>query len=338
MRQVLERWAESVWYGGSRWWVVLWPLSVLYQAAVALRWNLYRRGWLATYRADIPVIVVGNITAGGAGKTPLVIRIAELLKDRGIRPGILLRGYGKTNRSREPLLVNGDSEVDDVGDEALMIFARLQIPVCVCAVRSAGSQALEKENVDVIVCDDGLQHYALERDLEIAVVDSERKFGNGHMIPAGPLREKPQRLARAQIVVTHSPEILMPRRSMRLCYDKLQSISGDHRIPLDRFSGMTVDAVAGIGNPGRFFAVLRNAGLTVEEHRFPDHHNYTREDLRFAGTRPLLMTEKDAVKCYNMDLGGAWYLPVDAQVSKDVERDLFAALRPHLSQIKRNLA
>lgn len=332
LRLHLEQFANTVWYGGSRWWVVLWPFSMLYRGATAARRVLYSRGVWSSVHPGVPVVVVGNITAGGAGKTPLVMRLAQLLMARGIRPGVLMRGYRRRGAQKTPLLVDSATTVNEAGDEALMIFERLRVPVCVCRQRVAGSHALTAAGVDVILCDDGLQHYALQRDMEIVVVDNRRGFGNGQCLPAGPLRELPARLESVNLVVAHAGAGDETRAAtgrhgtMQLHGSELISLDGSQRRSLQSMQGKTVNAVAGIGAPERFFATLRAAGLIVNSRRFPDHHHYAEGDLDFAQQHPLLMTEKDAVKCRNLAVQDAWYLQVDAVVTANVEQVLFDTL------------
>jgi tetraacyldisaccharide 4'-kinase len=261
----------------------------------------------------VPVIVVGNLTVGGTGKTPLVIWLAEHLRGKGWRPGIVARGYG--GRARHwPQQVRGDSDPAVVGDEAVLLAQRSGCPVCVAPDRPAAVAALlQHTDCNLVLSDDGLQHYALGRDIEIVVIDGQRRFGNGFLLPAGPLREPLSRLRRADLVVVNGEardgELAMRmRRPQVVPLRRPQAVDG-----IDRFDGAQVHAVAGVGNPRRFFDLLRRHGLQPLEHAFPDHHVFTPGDIRFADGLPVLMTEKDAVKCQRFAGEGYWAVRVEAQ-------------------------
>lgn len=306
MRQGLER----AWYEGAAWTAALLPAAWLYGAAVRLRRQAYRQGWLRAARVRVPVIVVGNLTVGGTGKTPLAAAVARHLRERGRRPGLAARGYGGRVR-HGARRVTVDSDPREVGDEPVLLARAAGCPVAVARRRSEAAELLIGEGVDVIVCDDGLQHYALARDAEIAVVDAARGHGNGRLLPAGPLREAPARLDAVDLVLRRGagddfelePEAARP------------VAGGDERRPLTAFAGRRVHAVAGIADPGRFFAMLRAAGLEVIPHPFPDHHPFRARDIRFENGACVLMTEKDAVKCAGFADAGHWYVPVVARLS-----------------------
>jgi tetraacyldisaccharide 4'-kinase len=270
-------------------------LSLVFRLAVALRRLLFRLGVLSSVRIGIPVIVVGNLTVGGTGKTPLILALANALRESGLRPGILSRGYGGTNVS--PRAVAAGDEAERVGDEPLLLAERSGCPVWIGADRVAAARALcaAHPTCNVILCDDGLQHYRLRRDFEIAVED-ERGVGNGFLLPAGPLREPAGRSVDAK--VTNDGESGPGVFAMRLSAAGLYRV-GDVSAPLalSQISGKRLHAVAGIGNPGRFFATLSRMGLVFSAHPFPDHHPFRAADLRFADCDFVLMTEKDAVKC-----------------------------------------
>lgn len=273
-----------------------------------------------------PVIVVGNISVGGNGKTPLVIYLVERLRANGRAPGIVSRGYG--GRANTPQAVSPDSDPRQVGDEAVLLAGRCRCPVVVGKDRVAAAQALLLDYAcDVVVADDGLQHYALARDIEIAVIDGQRRFGNGFCLPAGPLREPPRRLREVDWVVGNGSakagEILMTlhaEHAHRLSEAKESRALRGFRVP--------VHAIAGIGNPQRFFTTLREHGLTLYEHPFPDHHRFSAGDLDFGDDLPILMTEKDAVKCRPWASERCWYVPVCARLdaSAAFERALLARL------------
>ena len=293
--------------------ILLFPLSLLFRAIVTLRRTAYRVGLLRQQRADCPVIVVGNITVGGSGKTPLVIWLCHWLTERGYRPGIVSRGYGGRARNW-PQQVRSDSDPKVVGDEAVLLSRRCNRPVCVGPDRPAAIKALlQHTDCDIVVSDDGLQHYAMARDIEIAVVDGERRFGNGLMLPAGPLREPVSRLKSIDLVICNG-EPGPGEFAMRLRQPQLLPLAGrGEALDIEHFRGTRVRAVAGIGNPQRFFDMLGRFGLQVEAYVFPDHHDFVADDLRFEESLPLLMTEKDAVKCRRIFTGEAWVVRVEAQ-------------------------
>ncbi len=309
----LAAWLQRRWYG-TKPPLGLVPLSALFGGAVALRRMAYRKGWKSAQRLPVPVVVVGNLTVGGTGKTPLTIWLAEFLTASGYKPGVVSRGYGGRKQER-PLAVGADSDPAEAGDEPVLIARRTGCPVTVFPLRAeAGRALLAAHDCDILIADDGLQHYALARDVEIAVVDGERRFGNGFCLPAGPLREPARRLAEVDLVVCRGgvptdgeyPLSLLAGEAVNLADAGL-------RRPLADFAGLKLRAVAGIGFPQRFFADLRAAGLSFEERAFPDHHRYRPEDL---GTDDalVLMTEKDAVKCRGFADGRLWAVPIKAQL------------------------
>jgi tetraacyldisaccharide 4'-kinase len=291
---------------------LLWPVSIVFRLAVALRRILYFLRVLKSVHPGIPVIIVGNLTVGGSGKTPLVIWIAEFLKSKGWVPGIVSRGYGA--RITEPRAATLAADAAEVGDEPILLSRRSGCPVWVGAdrVQVAARLRAAHEDVNVLVLDDGLQHYAMRRDLEIAVVDA-RGLGNGFLLPAGPLREPRSRLRSVDAVVSHASSTR--GYAMRLEGDVLHRMTdARERQPLKAFAGQRVHAVAGIGDPNRFFLHLGKAGLKVVPHPFPDHHPFTPRDLEFGDDAPVLLTEKDAVKLRSVARPGWWVLPVSAQL------------------------
>src|SRR5581483_3317461 len=310
--------AERFWYTIRPAHLLLYPLSLAFRAAVAVRSYSYKRGWLRSERLRVPIIVVGNITVGGTGKTPLVLWLAHLLRKHGYRPGIVTRGYGG-NEQVQPVSCNSDAR--DSGDEALLLARRSDCPVWAGGDRVAACRALlgAHPECDILISDDGLQHYRLQRDVEIALVDTERRFGNGLMLPAGPLREPIGRLKTVQAVVRNEPAAAGESEGehywMRLRGERLVNMIDATRVEApSKFAVCAVHAVAGIGNPQRFFAHLRSLGLTIRPHPFPDHYQYTAEDFVFAKDEPVVMTEKDAVKCFAFAYENFWYLPVEAEV------------------------
>jgi tetraacyldisaccharide 4'-kinase len=321
----MERALNRIWYGGAPTSILLLPLSWLYRAVMAARRIFYEQGWLPSYRISRPVIVVGNLTVGGTGKTPFVAWLAEQLTARGLRVGILSRGYGSS--STAPRVVEPSSSWEQVGDEPLLLRQRTGCDVVVSVDRAAGAEMLVQRGADVIVSDDGLQHLRLARDLEIVVVDGARGFGNGRLLPAGPLREPSARVALANLVVIngrpeHASITRLPMSGdmqavqMALSAGRVLPVAGARaERTLESFRGQRVHAVAGIGNPWRFFADLRGRGLDIVEHAFPDHHPFTAADLAFRDAEPVLMTEKDAVKCRAFADARLWYVPVTARFS-----------------------
>jgi tetraacyldisaccharide 4'-kinase len=314
---------ESAWYGtaGAPWWTG--PLSWLYGALTALRRSLYRIGVLRSTRLTVPVIVIGNLSVGGTGKTPLTIALAEGLRERGYTPGVVSRGYGGTQKL--PLLLDASAEPSQVGDEPCLIRTS-GVPVAVGRDRPAAAKLLIDAGCDVVIADDGLQHYALARDLEICVIDGVRRFGNGRLLPAGPLREPMSRLQKVDYRVCNGGAVAPGDIAMELHGGMARALVDDHAQPLADFAGQTVHAIAAIGNPARFFASLRAQGLQVIEHPFPDHHAFVPNDFPFDG-KPVLMTEKDAVKCRTFAQAHWWSVPVRAVLPKAFFDDIDARLR-----------
>ena len=291
---------------------LLFPASLLFGLVVRARRLLFRLRLLKSEHPGIPVIVVGNVTAGGTGKTPLVIWIAEFLAKHGFSPAIVSRGYG--GKLREPRAATIADDAAEVGDEPIVLSRRSGCPVWVGADRLAVIRALRDRHpeVNVLILDDGLQHYRLRRDLEIAVVDG-RGAGNGFLLPAGPLREPAARLRSVDAVVLHGT----PGKgyAMTLEGDTLHRMTdAADRRPAKAFAGQSVHAVAGIGNPNRFFLHLRALGIKAMPHPFPDHHPFTPRDLEFAADQTVVMTEKDAVKLRRAARPGWWVLPVTARL------------------------
>lgn len=313
MQHLLER----AWYGPRRYTRWLAPLAWLF--GVVTRWR--RKRYLADaslrYRAPVPVIVVGNVAVGGTGKTPLIAELAVDLAQRGYRPGILSRGYGG-RAERYPLLVDpAESSPLQTGDEPLLLARRTGCPVAVAPNRRLAAELLLEQHCDLILSDDGLQHYALERDLEIAVVDGVRGLGNGQLLPAGPLREPPARLDEVDFVVVNGAvgQLRPGAVAMVLAPTRLVPLAGGAACEPSMWAlGPQVHAVAGIGNPARFFDSLRQLGFAPIEHAFPDHHAFEPADLCFDDGLPVIMTEKDAVKCLGFAQAGHWFLEVQARL------------------------
>lgn len=296
------------------------PLSCLFGLLTSLRRAAYRTGLLRSERVSAPVIVIGNLIAGGAGKTPLTLWLVDALKQRGKRPGIISRGYGADVQS--PRLVSLSDTAADCGDEPLLLAQRTGVPVMVCRDRVKAAHALlaQHPECDVIVADDGLQHYRLARAVELAVFDG-RGAGNGWLLPAGPLREPIRRLATVDAIVLNMAEAPadvpkdLPRFAMRLQGDRFKSLTeASQSCSAEALAGKPLHAYAGIGDPKRFFRHLEALGLSFTAHPFPDHHHFSSEDFLPAKDGVVLLTEKDAVKCAGLFQGEAWVLPVSADI------------------------
>ena len=299
----------AAWYGKGRapWWTA--PLAALYGGVTRLRRRLYRAGLLSSVRLPVPVIVVGNISVGGTGKTPLTIALAEALRSRGFHPGVVSRGYGGTEQG--PLLLDDRPDPARFGDEPCLIHAA-GTPVAVGRDRPAAARLLIDAGCDVILADDGLQHYRLRRDVEICVIDGARRFGNRRLLPAGPLRESLARTAEVDFRICNGGSAEAGEVPMRLEGGTARALRNGATQPLDTFRGQRVHALAGIGNPERFFDELRARGIEVVPHPFPDHHAYAPGELEFGDGVAVLMTEKDAVKCAAFAPAQAWAVPVRA--------------------------
>lgn len=314
---------DAYWYSQNPVAWLLLPITVFYCLVVFLRHFLYRTGFFKSHTLPVPVIIVGNISVGGTGKTPLLIALCELLLSQGYKPGVISRGYGGELKG-EHLLDDSDSAAT-VGDEPCLIYARTGCPLVVGRDRVAAAQhLLEKSDCNVILSDDGLQHYRLQRDIEIAVIDNNRKFGNGFCLPSGPLREPVSRLGQVDIVVEHCTGQEYPAYddSFSLEFSEAINLKTNESKALEKFMGTPIHAVAGIGHPKRFFDQLRRAGLTIIEHEYPDHYKFIGDDLDFSNDTDVLMTEKDAVKCQKFSANNLWYIPVDAVLSESLRQKL----------------
>lgn len=316
-----EAWLQRRWYGNVPPGYALRFVAGMFRIATDLRRTAYDRGWFESQRVPAKVIVVGNFTAGGTGKTPLILALAERLRIAGWRPAIVSRGHGR--QSRAPVKVESGTPASDCGDEPKLLYERSGLPVYVDTDRVAACRRAIEEGCNIVLADDGLQHRRLRRDVEIEVIDGERRYGNGLMLPAGPLREKPRSVAWR---IVNGGEAQPGEWPMVLNFSALRSLRGDEACDISAFVGCRVHAVAGIGNPQRFFSALRRRGLDIVEHAFPDHHRFEAAD--FAGMEaPILMTEKDAVKCRALGLAGAWYAPVAAELPDAFYSAFFKALQ-----------
>lgn len=321
-----RRYPERHWQSLTALNFLLLPLSWIYCAGMQLRRVAYRSGLKRVRRLPVPVIVVGNISVGGTGKTPLVLWLAGVLKRAGFVPGIITRGYG--GNTTVPTEVTIDAQPARVGDEPLLLARRAGCPVFAGRDRAAAAQALlQRHPCDVILSDDGLQHYALARTVEIAVIDGVRRFGNGRCLPAGPLREPQARLRQVDACVTNG-SAAPGEWGMRLLETGFYNLRNpETHVDAGYFRGRPVHAVAGIGHPQRFFEQLRRLGLEIIEHPFPDHHRFHIADLRFDHGDTIVMTEKDAIKCTDFAQEDHWYLRVEAQPDAGLDEFILQRLQ-----------
>ncbi|ACE82908.1 tetraacyldisaccharide 4'-kinase [Cellvibrio japonicus Ueda107] len=329
-----QAWLDA-WYGQRRWTLWLLPLMWIF---VAL--SRFRRWWILRYQQvnlPTPLIVVGNISVGGTGKTPLLIALVKHFQAQGYNPGVISRGYGG-RAPNYPYLVESSSTPAEAGDEPISIYRQTGCAICVGPDRVAAARYLEDLGCDLLLSDDGLQHYRLGRDIEIALVDGLRGVGNGHCLPVGPLRESAERLKSVDWVVANSPSdsfslpvdepvFTIPMAIAPLCF---QSLLSTESLAIDAFTGKSVHAVAGIGNPRRFYQSLQLLGVEPVEHSYPDHHSYAPADLAFDENLPVVMTEKDAVKCRAFAQENWYYLVIEARLP-----DLFwSALDNKVGRVK----
>ena len=320
-------------------WLLL-PLSWLYCAVAIVRRKAYQLKIKKSYAAKAPVVIIGNIVVGGSGKTPLLISVCEFMKENGFNPGVVSRGYGGKISGIKQVQENDSAAL--VGDEPLMIYQRTGVPVVVGADRVAAvKHLLEKNRCDIVLSDDGLQHYRMQRNVEIVVVDAKRGFGNGFCLPAGPLRERVSRLDDVDMVVysgaDHAVGNDIYNKSEDTCWYTLKmldfcQLNTDECQSLSSFKDKTVHAVAGIGDPSRFFAQLRRSEINVIEHAFVDHHAYKQSDFSGWQDECIIMTEKDAVKCRQLSLTDAWVVKVTAEISKSLASQLHSKILPLLDK------
>ncbi|MES2884136.1 MAG: tetraacyldisaccharide 4'-kinase [Pseudomonadota bacterium] len=325
---------EKIWWRSSP---PPWPLRLLEPLYAGIADALAARRKASAVRLPVPVIVIGNIAIGGTGKTPVTLALIEMLRALGAKPGVLSRGYG--GEGPFPLLVTLTTAPQAAGDEPVLMAQRSGVPLCVAPSRAEAGLALltAHPDVDVLLCDDGLQHYVLARDLEFCVVDGARGHGNGHRLPAGPLREATARAAQCALLLVNGANALpYGERALRfdLVADQAVQVYTGERRALAHFTGQQVQAVAGIGNPQRFFDLLTAQGMVVRPHAFADHHAFTAADLAFTGEAPVLMTEKDAVKCRLLKRpvdSNLWSVPVTAVFSRDAHERVQECLRTLLA-------
>lgn len=307
--------------------LLLLPLSAVFLLISFIRKTLYQFNFLKSFKLKIPVIVVGNITSGGTGKTPLIIYLANELKKNGYRPGIISRGYG--SKSEGVMEVSQKSDVAEAGDEPMLIQKHTHLPVFVSKDRVLAAKALVKKyaKTDVILSDDGIQHYRLRRDLEVLVIDGTRKFGNGYLLPAGPLREFRSKLKTVDAIVCNHKKVIDGSYLMKYKGHLLINLKTNKKIHLNNLSLKNIHAIAGIGNPDRFFDYLKTYNILFSSSAFQDHYKFSKKDFRDMNDKNIIMTEKDAVKCQQFSRNNFWYLPVIAEVDSKFTDVILKKLR-----------
>ncbi|MEH6607669.1 MAG: tetraacyldisaccharide 4'-kinase [Pseudomonadales bacterium] len=319
---------EEAWYSDKSWPRILKPLSWVFARASGYR----KKTLLDTdrWRSPVPVLVVGNISVGGTGKTPVIVALVNFLIQQGLKPGVVSRGYGG-KAAEYPLSLTENTRAAEAGDEPVLIFRRCACPVVVGPDRVACAQQLLTENaVDVILSDDGLQHYALDRDLEIAVIDGKRGLGNGLLLPAGPLREGPERLQEVNWVLVNGGNwgrSGIDTVDFFVRPDRFINMDSGEALAAAQWLNSPCHAVAGIGHPERFFDTLEHLGIEFQSHCFPDHHNFTASDIDFAEKVAVVMTEKDAVKCFSFADKRHWYLSVSVDLDPQFLDDVLTQIR-----------
>jgi tetraacyldisaccharide 4'-kinase len=326
-------WLQNHWYRINPLHLILFPISMIFRGLVAIRRDMYRNGMLSSDQLLLPVIVVGNINVGGTGKTPLTLALARQLVEHGWHPLIVSRGFG--GKAKLPQQVSAASDALQVGDEPLLMARRDICPVWVGRDRAKAARAALQAHpqCDVVLCDDGLQHYRLQRDIEIAVVDGERGFGNGLLLPAGPLREPESRLQEVDAVVVNGGEAAAGQYAMRLSGEMFHNLlDPGNQVTAEHFYGKKNHAVAGIGNPQRYFRYLESMGIAFTPHAFPDHHPYSSTDLSFPDCDAILLTEKDAVKCSLFADARYWVLRVDARIDPALLEYILRKITSHGSK------
>jgi tetraacyldisaccharide 4'-kinase len=324
----MSAWVRG-WYQGSRWLCLLRPLEWLFRVLVQRRRARFLSHPELVWQPPVPLIIVGNISVGGTGKTPLVLALLQWAQAAGYRPGVVSRGYGARS-PHYPRLVEPGANAAEVGDEPLLIVERSGCALVIDPDRVAAAKyLLQHTDCNLIISDDGLQHYRLGRTVEILVLDSERGLGNGRCLPEGPLREPAQRMASVDLVVVNGDGAFRPPGAhvMQLVPGALRSLDGSQQQQAASWPhSRRVHALAGIGNPRRFFDSLRRLGFDPVPHGFADHHAFCAADLEFGDELPLIMTEKDAVKCRHLAPANSWYLPVEAQLDAAFESALLTQL------------
>ena len=326
------QWLINSWYKQHpiRWFLS--PLSALYRIIIWIRKNLYQRGILKQHHLTVPVIIVGNISVGGTGKTPTVIWLAKQLQKAGYKPGIISRGYGG-KADHYPLAVTAQSDSNQVGDEPIIISRQTACPMVVAPNRiAAGKMLLDHYHCDIIISDDGLQHYALQREIEIIIVDGNRGFGNQYCLPAGPLREPLSRMNSVDFIIYNGGHDNVDYTMQLIQKPAVNLVQPTLTKDISEFNSQQVHAIAGIGNPQQFFDQLTQYGLNIIPHPFADHQPFQHNDINFNDDKAILMTEKDAVKCQHFANKNMWYIPIEVAISGKLEQhllDKLAGLTPH---------
>jgi tetraacyldisaccharide 4'-kinase len=294
--------------------LLLLPFSAVFLLISFVRKILYRFNFLRSFKLKIPVIVVGNITSGGTGKTPLIIYLANELKKNGYRPGIISRGYG--SKGGGMIEASQKNDAADVGDEPMLIQKHTHLPVFVSKDRVSAAKALLKKykKTDVILSDDGMQHFRLKRDIEVLVIDGTRKLGNGYLLPAGPLREFSSKLKTVDAIVCNHKKVIGGSYLMKYKGSSLINLKTNKKIHLNNLRLKNIHAIAGIGNPNRFFDYLKTFNIEFNSSIFEDHYRFSKKDFRNMNDKNIIMTEKDAIKCQKFSRKNFWYLPVTAEV------------------------
>lgn len=316
-------WWERGWYQQHPFTLLFWPLSLLYRLVAVIRRFGYQRGWFQSFAVDKPVVIVGNISVGGTGKTPFTLWLCQFLTEQGFTPGIVSRGYGA--RITAPLRVTSSHQACDVGDEPLLLARKSKCPVVVCPDRVAAARyLLQSTDCDIVISDDGLQHYRLQRDLELVLIDGQRGLGNQQLLPAGPLREPVTRLQQVDAVIVNSGDFALAKHKMWLKAVTPQALDGVSPWPEQ---AQAVTLVAAIGNPQRFVDTVKNLGIDIKATAFfRDHFAFNEQSLASI-EGPVLMTEKDAVKCRAFAKPNWFYLPVEAELSDEFKFWLQQQLR-----------
>lgn len=314
----VDHFFNYLWYSKKNWLsILLIPFSFIFRTIVFIRYFCYQKNIFKSYRPQVPVIVVGNITVGGTGKTPIVMSLVKALQARGLQPGVISRGYRGSSTQTKIVLASDPASL--VGDEPLLLAKNLSCPVVMGKSRVEAVKFLvAHHDCTIVISDDGLQHYALQRDLELVVVDGTRRYGNEYCLPAGPLREPLSRLKSVDMILVNGGGIGNEISCPAVFTGSVISVSQDNKKSLADFKQRRVHAVAGVGNPGRFFEMLSAFGIDVVPHPFPDHHHFQKSDFIFLEPLPILMTEKDAVKCADFNLENAWAVPIEVVLPQRV--------------------
>ncbi len=327
MRKLFSHWLNKIWYEDV--YIATWftAVNMLFVDAVRFRKFLYRLGIFQQTKLPVPVIIIGNLTVGGTGKTPVVLSIAQYLQQQGYNIGIISRGYGG-NSNKEARLVTANSSTQQVGDEAIMLYKNLKCPIAVSSQRvQAAELILNTHACEILLSDDGLQHYALQRDIEILVIDGERRFGNGYCLPFGPLREPAERTQTVDFILLNGGTIEDQEIPLTTHINTAVNLKTAATKPLTELTAQPYHALAGIGNPNKFFQALAAYAPAYKNHIFPDHHKFTNTDINFNDLKPILMTEKDAVKCSAFATEQHWFVPLKTELPEHFFQQLLTLLK-----------